>query len=185
MARLKTIDPAAANEKATALLHAARAQLGGLPNMTRVMANAPAVLEGYLGLAGALARGVLPARLREQIALVVSEANRCDYCLSAHWAVGRRLGLSADELAAARRGGGEAKTAAALRFALLVNNARGDVAPADLEAVRAAGYSDEEITEILAHVALNAMTNYFNKAAGVEVDYPRIRAGEEAAQQNQ
>jgi AhpD family alkylhydroperoxidase len=79
-------------------------KLGMTPNMMRTMAQSPAVLEGYLNLSSALGGGSLPAKLREQIALVVGEANGCEYCLSAHSAIGRMLGLSEEEILDSRRG---------------------------------------------------------------------------------
>jgi AhpD family alkylhydroperoxidase len=67
-----------------------------VPNMTRAMANSPAVLDGYLQLSGALTKGKLPAKTREEIALAVSQANSCDYCLAAHSTIGKMVGLSPD-----------------------------------------------------------------------------------------
>ncbi|KAG1433160.1 hypothetical protein G6F57_022368 [Rhizopus arrhizus] len=67
------------------------------------------------------------------------------------------------------------KTAAALRFALQLVEARGQVSQADVQAVRAAGFNDEAIVEILAHVALNLFTNYVNVAFAVPVDFPGVK----------
>jgi uncharacterized peroxidase-related enzyme len=154
-------------------------QLGVVPNMMRTMAQAPRVLEGYLALSRALGRGLLPGALQEQIALAVAERNGCDYCLSAHTALGRRAGLSEGELAASRAGvAADAKSNAALQFALSVLQHRGGVSDDDLARVRAAGFSDAEITEIIAHVSLNVLTNYFNRAADTEIDFPRVIAAE-------
>lgn len=152
-------------------------QLGFVPNMMRTMAQSPRVLEGYLALSGALRRGLLPATLQEQIALVVAEANACNYCLSAHTALGRRVGLSDDQLAASREGrGSDVKVNAALQFAAAVLKRRGGVGDHEFVRVRNAGFSDAEITEIIAHVALNALTNYFNRAADTAIDFPPVTA---------
>jgi alkylhydroperoxidase family enzyme len=79
-------------------------------------------------------------------------------------------------MAAAQAGeSGDPRTAAALRFALQLVDARGQVADADVQAVRTAGFSDEEIVEILAHVALNLFTNYVNVAFAVPVDFPGVK----------
>ena len=154
-------------------------QLGVVPNMMRTMAQSPRVLEGYLALSGALSRGLLPATLQEQIALAVAEINACNYCLSAHTALGRKAGLSDDQLAASREGrAAEAKANAALQFALAVLEHRGGVGDDELARVRAAGFSDAEIAEIIAHVALNALTNYFNRAADTEIDFPKVAAAQ-------
>jgi len=181
MTRLSVIDPKNAQGKAKDLLDAVKAKLGIVPNMTRVMADSPAVLEGYLQLSGALSGGLLEAKLREQIALLTAQENQCDYCLSAHTAIGKMVGLKQEEILASREGeGGGAKTTAALRFAKQVLERKGQVGDEEVAAVRAAGFSDGEIGEIIAHVALNVFTNYFNIAAQVEIDFPKVSYSEVA-----
>lgn len=151
--------------------------LGVVPNMTRVMANSPAVLQAYAHFSGALAGGKLSAKIREQIALLTAQANSCTYCLSAHSVLGKLSGLSPDQISAARRGdSADPRTLAALQFAQAVLDQRGGIAETDVAAVRAAGFSDAEIAEILAAVALNVFTNFFNKAFDVDVDFPRVEA---------
>lgn len=175
MSRLQPIQTETANGKARELLDAVQAKLKITPNMTRVMANSPAVLGGYLALSGALAGGALDACLREQIALEVGEQNVCQYCVSAHTAIGKMTGLSDAEIEAARNANSVLpKNRAALIFAQEVVAKMGRVTDADFQTVRAAGFSDGEIAEIIAHVALNIFTNYFNTAAQVEVDFPKV-----------
>jgi uncharacterized peroxidase-related enzyme len=175
MSRLVAIEPEHATGKAKELLDGVHAKLKMTPNMMRVMANSPAVLQAYLSFSGALTGGLLDAKLRELLALTVGEENACQYCVSAHTAIGKMTGLSDAEIEAARDGGSDSpKRAAALAFARRVNETRGQATDADLEAVRKAGYSDGDIAEIIAHVALNIFTNYFNNTAAVEVDFPKI-----------
>lgn len=182
MPRLNAVDPARATGKAKDLLDAVKAKLGLTPNMIRTMAGSPAVLEGYLGFGTALGGGSLPLGLREQIALAVAEANRCDYCLSAHTALGRLAGLKDEETARSRKGASaDPKEDAALKFAIAVVAGKGDVADEEFARVRRAGFSDGEIAEILAHVALNVFTNYFNKAAETAIDFPRVEAARKTA----
>jgi AhpD family alkylhydroperoxidase len=115
MSRLKAIDPSAATGKAKELLDAVNGKLGIVPNMTKLMASSPVVLESYLGFSGALAAGLLDAKTREELALLTAQQNGCDYCLSAHTAIGKMVGLTAEEIIASRRGDGvNAKTTAAL-----------------------------------------------------------------------
>ena len=173
--RLTALDPNTTTGPARDLLNGVKAQLGVTPNMMRTMANSPAVLEGYLGFGAALGRGALPATLREQIAIAVAEANACDYCLFAHTALGQLAGLKADQLAASRdAASADPRTDAALKFAVAVLASRGAVSDAQFAAVRAAGFDEGEIAEILAHVAINVFTNYFNRAAETVVDFPRV-----------
>ncbi len=160
------------------LLEAVKKQIGSVPNMFRIFANSPAALEGYLGLSGALGKGVLPAATRERIALAIAEVNGCNYCLAAHSQFGKSLAkLDAIEITANRHGTStDAKAAVAVRFAAGIARSRGAVAPADITAVRNAGYSDAEIVEIIAHVALNTLTNYVNEVLGTEIDFPVVEA---------
>ncbi|HUO34921.1 MAG TPA: carboxymuconolactone decarboxylase family protein [Candidatus Acidoferrum sp.] len=175
MSRLPAIQTETATGKAKELLQGVQAKLGMTPNMARVMANSPAVLQGYLSFAGALGGGLLDAKLREELALEVGEQNACQYCVSAHTALGKMAGLSDPEIEGAREAKSSSpKTAAALQFAREIIAKQGRSSAADVEAVRQAGFSDGEIAEIIAHVALNVFTNYFNNTAGVEVDFPKI-----------
>lgn len=157
-------------------LEAVQKQLGVTPNLFRVVANSPAALEGYLGLNGALGKGQLDARTRERIALAVAELNGCDYCLSAHTYLGKNLAKLDDaEIAANREGGSHDATAdAAVRFAATIVRERGHVSNADVQAVKAAGYTDGQVIEIVLHVALNTLTNYVNEVAKTEIDFPVV-----------
>jgi uncharacterized peroxidase-related enzyme len=160
------------------LLQAVHKQLGSVPNLFRVVGNSPASLEGYLGFNGALAKGKLDAKTRERIALAVAEINGCGYCLAAHTYLGKNLAKLDDAEIALNRSGmsNDAKADAAVRFAAKVVAARGHVVTSDLDAVRAAGYGDAEIVEIVLHVALNTLTNYVNEVAGTEIDFPVVAA---------
>ncbi len=174
MERITPINPQAAEGRAKELLDAVKAKLGIVPNMTRSMAVSASVLEAYLGFSGALSHGVLPARVREQLALDVGEANHCDYCVSAHSSIGKRLGLTDQEVLNSRRGSSaDPKTDVLLRFARTVVEKRGLVDDADIAVVRDAGYGDAEIAEVVAYVALNIFTNYFNNVAGTTLDFPK------------
>jgi uncharacterized peroxidase-related enzyme len=177
MERVNPVSLETVEGKAKQLLDAVKAKLGIVPNMTRAMAVSPSVLEAYLGFSGALGHGVLPARVREQLALDIGEANHCDYCVSAHSAIGKHAGLSDQDILDSRRGtSADPKTDALLRFARTVVAKQGVVDDADVEAVRAAGYGDAEIAEVVAHVALNIFTNYFNNVAGTAIDFPKVPA---------
>lgn len=178
MSRIPAVEPTITEGKVHELLQGVQQSLGAIPNLYRVVAQSPAALEGVLGLTGALARGRLGARLREQLALTVAEANACDYCLSAHTALGKGLHLSDAELALARRGlASSPRDAAALRFAARVVERRGRVDDADLAEVRRAGFDDGQVVEIVANAVLNVFTNYLNQVADTDIDFPVVRAG--------
>src|SRR5436853_1141957 len=149
--RIKAIDPGMAKGKAKELLDAVVKKYGAAPNSFKTMANSPAVLQGFLGLSGTLEGGVLAFETRYQIAIAVSEINKCPYCLSAFTAIGKGAGISKENLHACRTAGSDdPKVAAALKLAQTIVTTRGQVTDADIEAVRKAGYSEGEVEEIIA-----------------------------------
>jgi uncharacterized peroxidase-related enzyme len=176
MNRLHLIDPAIAEGKTKTLLDAVKGGLGGTPNMFRLLAVSPAALEAYLNYNRALSHGALPAKIREQIALVAAETNGCDYCASAHTALGKHAGLSQDDITQALEGRAtDPKADAAVRFAKVLLEKHGHISDSDFNQVKQAGLSEAEIGEIVAHVASNVFTNYFNIAFETEIDFPVIR----------
>lgn len=182
MSRIPPVDPTLTESKVRDLLAGVQQSLGATPNLYRVIAQSPAALEGVLALTGALARGRLRPRLREQLALAVAEADGCDYCLSAHTALGRGLKLSDAELALARQAdASDPRDAAALRFVARVIERRGRVDDAELAEVRRAGFDDGQVVELVANAALNVFTNYLNEVARTDIDFPVVRAGEAKA----
>lgn len=185
MSRLPTIASEQANPQQAELFAAVKSKLGRVPNLLRGLGNSTAALRGYLELSGALSGGQgLDAKQREIVALTVAQANDCEYCLAAHSTIGKMVGLSPEAIAAARRADGLDDSHRALaRFVEAVVQSRGRVSDEQLEAFRAAGFDDEAVTEVVAHIALNVFTNYFNNLAETDVDFPAAAplAVEEAA----
>ena len=182
MPRIQPIDLEKAQPKAKALLEGVNKSLGITPNIMRTMAQSPATLEAYLGFGKALSGASISPQLREQIALTVAGENSCGYCASAHTAIGTKLGVDTEELTANLKGlSADAKTEAALEFARQIVIERGWVSDDDLKRIREAGYTEGEITEIVATVAQNLFSNYFNHIADTEVDFPRVEVPEHQA----
>ena len=131
----------------------------------------------------ALGAGTLGAKTGELIALTVAESNSCDYCLSAHTYIGANLvKIDAESLEAARNGNATLpKTDAILKFAKVLVTKRGLVNDADVNDVKKAGATEGEVGEIVGHVALNILTNYFNNTAKTEVDFPVVETFSAAA----
>jgi AhpD family alkylhydroperoxidase len=176
MARLDAIDPQNASAQVAPMFEGVRRSLGSVPNMFRTMAQSPAVFQGYLGLSGALRGASLSPALGEQIALRTAELNGCGYCAAAHTTLGRGAGLADGDIDAARQGhAAEPRAAAALRLVDRIVATRGHVDEGDVAAARAAGLSQGEVAEVVAHVALNVFTNYFNSLARTEIDFPAVR----------
>jgi uncharacterized peroxidase-related enzyme len=175
MSRISAIDPTTATGEAKQLLDSVQAQLGVVPNFLRVLAHSPKALAGFLGLYGALGAASLDKPTQERIALAVAEGNACDYCLSAHTAIGRRAGLSNEEMQLNRRGSSsDSKAAAAVTLATALNERTGGIAASDLDAARRAGLTDGEIVEVIAVVALNLFTNILGKSVRVDIDFPKV-----------
>jgi uncharacterized peroxidase-related enzyme len=175
MPRLPQITTAATDDERRGLLDATERQLGRVPNLYAAMANSPAALRGYLSLRDALVHGALRVAERELLALLVAEENGCDYCVAAHTFRGAKMGMSDEELRSA--GGGEHRrphTRAVLQLAKEVLATKGRVGDEYLAEARAAGVSDEEISEVVAHVALNTLSNFFSHVAEPELDFPAV-----------
>jgi uncharacterized peroxidase-related enzyme len=176
MNRVPLIDRNATTADRKSVLDEIQGAFGATPNMFRAVANSPAALRSMWSAFGALGGGVIAPKLGEQIAVAVADRNACEYCLAAHTALGRKAGASAEEMKHAQAGeSADAKTQAALRFALKLVKERGQVGEAYLQSLRGVGFGDEEIVEILGHVALNLFTNYVNVAFAVPVDFPSVK----------
>ena len=176
MPHIPPFDPAQATGERKELMDAVRSQFGAVINMFGTVAHSPAALKSMLGSFGALGSGRIGARLGEQIAVAIANRNGCEYCLSAHTVLGKNAGLTASQMDEARKGHGEdSRSQAAIDFALAVVNERGHVDPSALAKLRAAGFDDEEIVEIVVHIALNLFTNYVNVVFDVDVDFPSVK----------
>jgi len=175
MQRIQALEPNLAPPASKTQLDAVQKQIGMVPNIFKTIAHSPAALQFALGQSAALATGVLSAGLREQIALVTAGRNACDYCASAHTLMGKGAGLQAAEMASNLKGiSADAKTQAALSFVKTIVQERGRVSDEQLRVVRHAGFNDAEIVEIIANVAANIFTNYFNHIAGTVIDFPHV-----------
>ncbi len=170
------IDPETAAGPAADLLAQVKTALGLVPNMAKAMANSPTLLTAYLALAGAVGNGTLPIGVRERLAISAAQLNRCQYCLSAHTYIGANIAeVDPAELDAARKAqSNDPHVAALLQLSNDIAENNGDVSPESLDLARQEGVTDQEIGEVVANLALNVLTNYFNVLAGVENDWPVV-----------
>ena len=175
MPRIQPIDPATANGVTAAHLDTCRKMLGGTPNLFTTAAHSPAALGAMLGLFANVGKSSLGAKIGELVAIAVAQSNGCRYCLAAHTAIGTSVGLSAAALGDARQAASpDKRTAALLGLAVAINQSRGRISDDTLADARAAGVTDAEIVEVVAHVALNVFTNYLNNVADTTVDFPEV-----------
>jgi uncharacterized peroxidase-related enzyme len=181
MKKMPCVEPESANEKVRMLLAEAQERTGMIPNALRVLANSPAALEMALRCEDILAEGGLSERLREQIALRVSQLNQSGYCIAAHRALAGIAGLSEEEIADARSGvSPDRRTESALAFVQELWEGRGGLHRTGLGQMRSIGWNDGEIVEIIVQVGLTTLFNYLNRVAGTEADFP-LPPGEETS----
>ncbi|MEV6116016.1 carboxymuconolactone decarboxylase family protein [Streptomyces sp. NPDC052109] len=175
MSRLNVLSADEIPDEAKGVIDNVGAQFGFVPNMFATLASNPAVLDVVMTLQGSLSR-VLDARTRHTVALAVSQANGCDYCLAMHTYVSSELGgMSSDDIALARAGSStDPKRAAVARFAQQVVESRGQVSDADLAAVRDAGYTDPQILAIVTVAVQVLLTNFINNVNQTDVDIPAV-----------
>lgn len=176
--RITRINPENTTGTTKELLDAVKGKLGGIPNTFATMASSPSALGGYLGLMMTLEKGKLTNECRNQISILVSELNKCPYCLSAFTALGKGAGMDDEGVHMCRLATStDPKISAALTFVKTVMEKRGQVSDADVTDVRKAGYGDEEIGEMIASIALYTFINYFNIVAKTEIDFPLVTPG--------
>lgn len=176
MTHFPLIEPETASGKAAELLTQVQKSLGSTPNMTKAMANSPTLLKTYLALFSAVGTGTLPAAVRQRLAIATAQLNGCEYCLSSHTYIGANITkIDASELENARKGeSADPHVAALLKLSNTIAESGGDVADTEIAAAREAGVTDEEIGELMANLALNILTNYFNIMARVDNDWPVV-----------
>ncbi len=176
--RIETLDPATTTGKSKELFDAVHKKLGFIPNLIKVFGNSPATLQTYLSLGELTASGNFSNKFREQLALAIGEENACNYCLSAHTAIGKMNGLTDEQTVLSRQGlAADAKIEAGLKFAQSVTKDRGQVSDEEVKAVKAAGYNDGDVLEIVLNVVANTLTNYVNHIAETKIDFPVVETG--------
>lgn len=166
----ESVDPAIG-----ASLDALQKKLGMLPNMFRTLAHTPVALNAFLQLSEVAGTGKLSVKQREQIALAVGESNDCGYCVAAHDAIGKMVGLTPAQIERARQAkADDVRDAAVLGLARRIVDTRGHVSTTELDAFKAAGFDDAAILEVLVSVVLNIFTNYTNHLARTDLDFPAV-----------
>jgi uncharacterized peroxidase-related enzyme len=152
--------------------------IGFTPNMLATFALSPIAFNSWASLRASL-NNALDLKTRDSIGLAVSEVNGCNYCLAVHGHGAKRAKMSDEEIILARKGhADDPKRDAAVQFARKVIETRGKVSDVDVKAVRDAGYTDANVIEIIALVAVFSLTNLLNNVVDPEEDFPAVsRAG--------
>jgi uncharacterized peroxidase-related enzyme len=167
-----------AKDRSRPILDTIAKQFGFAPNLHRLMGLSPPALTGWAGLQTALAK-TLDAKTRAAIALAVSEADGCVYCIAAHsYSAQNFAKISPVEIELNRRGKSkDVRRGAAASLARSLIETRGHVDDSAIEAARDAGFSDAQIVEITALTAQYLLTNFMNNMAETVIDFPRVDPG--------
>src|SRR4051812_13516604 len=175
MPRTIALKPEQVPAESKQTLDAFTKNIGFTPNMMAAFAQSPIAFNAWATLLGSLSKA-LDVKTRDSIGLAVSEVNGCDYCLAVHSFTAEHMAkMSADDIILARKGrASDPKRDAAVQFARKVIKTRGQVSDADVKAVRDIGYTDANIMEIVALVAMYSLTNFFNNVLDPEKDFPAV-----------
>ncbi|MEX3932283.1 carboxymuconolactone decarboxylase family protein [Paraburkholderia phymatum] len=177
MGRLNSQTISEATGQAADLFAGIKRAVGMVPNAyVDIGTNSPAALQVVLTTGDALSKGALSRKEVEAVKLAISGVADCDYCLAAHSLAGRKAGIAADDIAALREGrdSADAHLNAIAAFARTVSTTRGTVPVEVVDAVKAAGYSNQQIVETLLAIADITFTNLFNRVNDTVVDFPKI-----------
>jgi uncharacterized peroxidase-related enzyme len=174
MSRIQAVLPEKAAPELKTMYESIKKRMNMVPNIFKNMGNSPIVLRAYLGFSDAASQTKLSPKIREEIALVVSQANQCNYCLSAHTLIAKMHQIPDQEILLARKGDSQdMKTKAILKFSKSVVEKRGKITDDDMTALKAAGVNDSEFAEIFLVIMENMFTNYFNNITEPDIDFPK------------
>lgn len=175
MQRIDPLNIDTSDETVAELFRAIRTKMGGVPNIMKTMARSPAALEAYLGFSGAIEAGRFSAGQRELVALATAGENSCDYCASAHSALGQMAGLEQSDMQQVIAGGDlSGQDGALVTLTRKIVSERGVLSDHDIEQFCGEGFDHGHLVELIALVALNLFTNYFNHIAATEIDFPVV-----------
>lgn len=177
MPRITALKPEQVPPESKQTLDMFTKNIGFTPNMMATFAASPIAFNAWAALLGSLSKS-LDVKTRDSIGLAVSEVNGCDYCLTVHsFTADHMAKLPANEIILARMGhASDPKRDAGIQFARKVAETRGKISDADLKTVRNAGYTDANVIEIVALVAMYSLTNFFNNVFDPEKDFPVVAA---------
>ena len=182
MSRINIPTREQAPEASQPVLEKVNKMLGFVPNLQRLMSISPPALIGWASLMASLST-TLDVKTRDGIALAVSQADGCHYCLAAHsYIAGNLAKIDADEISLNREGkSGDPKRQAAIQFAKRLIETAGKVSDEEFEAVRRAGWSDANIIEMIALTAQFLLTNFVNNAVQTPIDFPAVAGAKSKA----
>jgi uncharacterized peroxidase-related enzyme len=174
MKTLKALNEEQAGIKTKEVFQNIKKKVGRVPNLYAAMGNSPKLLAGFLAFENTLKQGFFSAKENEAIALAVSQANTCDYCLAAHSAIGKMVGFSETEITDIRKGNiADAKLNALTTLAKELTINRGEASEASIENFISVGYSHQALAELIGLIAVRSITNYIFSNGDFDIDFPK------------
>lgn len=171
VSRFQIHDELTAPDESAPLIKSVQAAGGAVTKFVGVLAGAPSVLRAYTRMRSELRGGVLPQATRERIALAVAEQRGDDYSVAQYAKSARRAGLGLDEVSRARSfTSGDPKEAALLDYLRATLDASGYPPHHLHEEAKEIGWTDEELLEAVAHVALAEFQSLIASAAALPKD---------------
>lgn len=176
MNKFSMIDPTTATGETRRAFDEAIAQFGGVINLFKVAGHAPNVLLGILALNKEVSSSTeLDTRLMEQVAMLTSALNRCDYCVNVHMVVGTGAGLTREDMLLAMEGRAkDARAQALLNFTDEVVRNRGLATKATIEKARAVGFSEKALLETIGVIGVYTTLQYIRHVANPDHDFPVV-----------
>ncbi len=169
--RFQVHDELTAPERSVPVLKGALAGGGQLSNFVGVLAGSPAALRAYARFRSELRHGELPLKTQQRIALGVAEHQGSAYALAALQRTARDAGLGLDEIALARKfESADEREAAILTYVRGILESEGTPPRVNHEDALEAGWSDEQLLEAVAHIAVNTFGNLVTRAGDVPQD---------------
>ena len=180
MKSLKVVSNQQADDSTKAIFAAIKKKVGRVPNLYAAMGNSPQLLAGFLAFEDTLKQGTFSAKENEAIALAVSQAYGCNYCLAAHSAIGKILGYAENEVIDIRRGtSANRKLNALTSLATELTEKRGKASAEAINNFLSAGYTNQSLAELIGMVAIRSITNYIYSNGDFEIDFPIVKPIEE------
>jgi len=154
------------------MLKAVQGKFGFVPNLTGVLANAPALLEGYLTLAGIFDKTSFSPTERNIVLLAASFENGCDYCMAAHTAIAGMQKVNEGVVGALRDNTpiADARLQSLRQFVVEVIRTRGWPSPQSVQQFTSSGYTPAQALEVVLGIAVKTMSNYANHFAHTPLD---------------
>lgn len=158
------------------LFDALNGQLGFVPNLYATLAHSENALGTYLALQSA--KSSINAKAREVVNLVVSQVNACEYCLAAHTALGKMNGFSDSQILDLRAGHApfDARLDALAKLTRGIAVNRGHADQALVDAFFAAGWTTENLVDVVMTIGDKIVSNYLHGVTRVPVDFPAAPA---------